>query len=139
MGLFQAGNASSPNRTSNEVVYEIRKLRATGKWTYEALAIKFDLHPSTIGRYCRRASHRDVAVPRFEATKAEIDQAAFESQRKVLTDLGMQLPDYLKTRDELLLEEQARRTKAEVTELQAQAQAPLTDELKERIKGYGQG
>ena len=139
MGLFQAGHGKSPNRTSNEHTYEIRKLWATGKWTYEQLAIKFNRHPSTIGRLCRGASHRDVAVPQFEKTDAELKAEGIAATRKLCLENGWPIPDDLKTPEELKAEGKAAVTEQQIEQLQATNKPDDTPEqlaLKERMNQY---
>lgn len=42
-------------------VREIRRLHATGRWSYPKLAERFGLHPQNVGRVVRREGYADIA------------------------------------------------------------------------------
>ena len=60
---------AKPKGTPKEVVYKIRSLYASGKWTQQKLAKRFRLNQSTICKIINNYIHRDSLV---FAGKAEV-------------------------------------------------------------------
>lgn len=120
---FQAGHSRSPKRTSNEIVYKIRELYATGQYSYGQLASMFGIHENTVGRLCRGSSHHSVAIPAAVAkADAEVRAAALRSERTMFFQYGGKpedLPDYLKTQAELHAQQQGQKVDDYVAELVA--------------------
>ena len=120
---FQAGHSRSPKRTSNEIVYKIRELYATGQYSYGQLASMFGIHENTVGRLCRGSSHHSVAIPAAVAkADADVRAAALRSERTMFFQYGGKpedLPDYLKTQAELHAQQQGQKIDDYVAEIVA--------------------
>jgi hypothetical protein len=54
---------SRPNRVTIKQVIAMREAKAYGDWTYEQLAEKYGVSPSTVGRICTGQTYPDAPGP----------------------------------------------------------------------------
>jgi hypothetical protein len=135
MSKFQRGNTANRRKAllskqptgylTNEQVLEIRKLYLHEHWTQGRLARHYKRSVGCIGQIVRYETHNTVAI--VQEAAPVVTAAAIEESAKRMLAL------------QELSNQNVVQTAVDTDKLIEEAQAPLTDEMKERLKGYGVG
>ena len=121
----QAGG--TVNRTALTIVAEIRRKHAEGT-SQASLAREHKLSLNTVHKMVTGLTYRHVAQVKLELTEQQLQAQSNESARKMLLDLGMPIPDYLKTEAEVETERRDQRIAHEVNALIAEKNKPTGPE-----------